>query len=37
MRKAADRGHAPLEDFKIWGGGQRASCRQIQMRFEFLK
>ncbi len=36
MHKAADRGHAPLEDFKIWEGGQRASCRQIQMRFEFL-
>ena len=37
MRKAADRRHAPLEDLKIREGFQRASCRQIQMRFEFLK
>jgi hypothetical protein len=36
MRKAADRGHAPLEDFKLWEDDQRASCRQIQLRFEFL-
>jgi hypothetical protein len=37
MHKAADRGHAaPLEDCKIWEDDQRASCRQIQVRFESL-